>query len=278
LLRAGLIFVGILLLVYGLYVLYFYNVQRHALFPRHLLPPARHTIVDFPGWQQRWIEVTNPMPDVRVESWYLPSAAAEEQKPVPVIIIAHGNGELIDIWPPRVAALQQQGWGVLLVEYPGYGRSTGEPSEAAIGATLVAAYDWVIEQPGVDPERIILFGYSVGGGAIGTLARQRPSAALVLMSTFTSMRAMAGRFFLPGILARDPFDNLATVQAYPKPLLLIHGSRDTTIPAANSVALQQAATGSKLLLLPCGHADCVADWDDFWPLVVDFLASHGVLE
>ena len=62
---------------------------------------------------------------------------------------------------------------------------------------------------------------------------QRPSAALVLMSTFTSVRAMAARYYLPGILVSDPFDTLAVVEHYPNPILLIHGSQDfgsSTLP------------------------------------------------
>lgn len=276
-LRAFVILLATLLVIYGLYVVYFYRVQRHALFPRHLLPPARHTISEFPGWQQRWIELRAAEADLRVESWFLPPTSNSPATGAPLVIIAHGNGELMDIWPPRVTALHELGWGVLLVEYPGYGRSTGEPAEMTIAATFADAYDWAIHQPGVDPTKVILFGYSVGGGAIGTLAHQRASAALILMSTFTSVRALAGRFYLPGWLVRDPFDNLTVVRQYSRPLLLIHGSQDTTIPAANSVALQQAAPGSKLLLLPCGHADCVDDWDDFWSLLENFLIEQNVL-
>ncbi len=284
--RVFFILVGILLLLYGLYAGYFYRVQRHAIFPRYMLPPSTQTIADYPGWQQRWITIRAPDSSdnnssdttavARVESWFLPPPST--QADAPVILMTHGNGDLMEMWPGRVHALARAGWGVLLIEYPGYGRSTGEPSEATIAGTLTDAYDWVITQPGVDAERIILFGYSVGGGAIGTLAAQRPSAALVLMSTFTSVRAMAARYYLPGILVSDPFDTLAVVQRYAHPILLIHGSQDTTIPAANSVALHNAAPNSKLLLLPCGHANCVDDWDDFWPLVLDFLIEHGVLQ
>ena len=269
-----------LLLLYGLYAGYFYRVQRHAIFPRYLLPATMQTITDFPGWQQHWVEIgdsndTDATTVAHVESWFLPPLLAQEA--APVILMMHGNGDLMEMWPARVEELARQGWGVLLVEYPGYGRSTGEPTEATIAATLIDAYDWVITQPHVDPTRIILFGYSVGGGAIGTLAAQRSSAALVLMSTFTSVRAMAARYYLPGFLVSDPFDTLAVVERYPNPVLLIHGSQDTTIPAVNSVTLHNAAPNSKLLLLPCGHADCVDDWDDFWSLVLDFLAEHRVL-
>ncbi len=273
-LRVTVILLLIFVLVYGLYVGYFYAMQRHAIFPRHLLAIPPGTIADFAGWQQQWITLA----DSQVESWYLPPPPQPDNARAPVVIIAHGNGDLMDQWANHVTALHQQGLGVLLVEYPGYGRSTGEPSQERIAASLVIAYDWLVQQPGVDPTRIILFGFSVGGGAIGTLAAQRPSAALVLMSTFTSIRAIAAQLYLPGWLARDPFDNLAVVQNYTNPLLIIHGSKDTTIPVANAVALHHAAPNSKLMLLSCGHADCIDDWDEFWLLIVDFLRQRGVLE
>lgn len=274
LLRVTIILLLIFVLVYGLYVGYFYTIQRHAIFPRHLIAIPQRSIADFPGWQQEWISLA----DAKVESWYLPPAPRPDGHQAPVIIITHGNGDLMESWAGQVALLQQQGLGVLLVEYPGYGRSTGEPSQARIAASLAAAYDRLVQRPEVDPDRIILFGFSVGGGAIGTLAAARPSAALILMSTFTSVRAMAAQFYLPGWLVRDPFDNLAVVQTYPNPLLIIHGTKDTTIPVANGVALHQAAPGSKLMLLPCGHANCIDDWDEFWLLILDFLRQRGVLE
>ena len=274
LLRVTVILLLIFVLIYGLYVGYFYAMQRHAIFPRHLLAMPKGTVSDFAGWQQQWITLA----DAQVESWYLPPLPQAGNELAPAVIIAHGNGDLMDQWANHVGALHQQGLGVLLVEYPGYGRSTGEPSQERIAASLVIAYDWLVQQPEVDPTRIILFGFSVGGGAIGTLAAQRPSAALILMSTFTSVRAIAAQLYLPGWLARDPFDNLAVVQNYTNPLLIIHGSKDTTIPVANAVALHHAAPDSKLMLLPCGHADCIDDWDEFWLLIVDFLRQRGVLE
>ena len=273
-LRVTVILLLIFVLVYGLYVGYFYAMQRHAIFPRHLLAMPKGTVSDFAGWQQQWITLA----DAQVESWYLPPLPQAGNELAPAVIIAHGNGDLMDQWANHVGALHQQGLGVLLVEYPGYGRSTGEPSQERIAASLVIAYDWLVQQPEVDPTRIILFGFSVGGGAIGTLAAQRPSAALILMSTFTSVRAIAAQLYLPGWLARDPFDNLAVVKNYTNPLLIIHGSKDTTIPVANAVALHHAAPDSKLMLLPCGHADCIDDWDEFWLLIVDFLRQRGVLE
>lgn len=272
--RVFLIFIGILAFVYILYAGYFYHIQRWIIFPRHLLPPQQGTIADHPGWQQQWFE----LPDAQVETWFLPADRTRYPAGAPLFILTHGNGEYIDLWPQRVTQLERQGYAVLLVEYPGYGRSTGEPSEETISTSLTLAYDWAVAQPGVDQERVVLFGFSVGGGAISTLAAQRPSSALILMSTFTSIRDMASAFYLPSFLTRDPFDTLSIVRKYANPIFLIHGTNDATIPHTNSITLNAAAANSKLLLLPCGHADCVDDWDEFWLMVEDFLNERRPVE
>ena len=104
------------LLLYGLYCLVLFLCQRALMFPRYLLdagtgPPAGAGIaVD-------WIDAGfGP-----VESWFLPPAG-KSAGPAPAVIVAHGNGELIDFLPAEFAPLRQMGLGVLLVEYPGYGR------------------------------------------------------------------------------------------------------------------------------------------------------------
>jgi pimeloyl-ACP methyl ester carboxylesterase len=168
------------------------------------------------------------------------------------------------------------GIGVLLVEYPGYGRSQGAPSQASIGEALVAGYDAMLDHPHVDGERIVIFGRSVGGGAAASLAAQRPSAALILFSSFTSVGALAAGYGLPGLAVRDPFDALATVREYPGPLLILHGRRDHTIPYSHGLALHRAAQDGELVTLECGHNDCVADWDRFWQDLHPFLRRAGV--
>jgi hypothetical protein len=127
---------------------------------------------------------------------------------------------------------------------------------------MAAAYDWAATQPGVDRARIVGWGRSLGGAAICALARERPLAALVLESTFTSMHAMAKELFgVPGFLVRDRFDNLAVVRGFKGPILQFHGDHDASIPLAHARALHAAAARSELYLLPCGHNDCALPWD-----------------
>ena len=189
-------------------------------------------------------------------------------------MFAHGNGELIDDWIDSFETPRAWGASVLLVEYPGYGRSSGAPSEASIAAAMIAAYDWALTRPGVDPARIVGWGRSVGGGAVCALARERSLAALVLESSFTSVRSMANGIGLPAFLVRDPFDNLATVASFAGPVLIVHGERDSMIPVAHARELHEAAKDSRLWLEPsCGHNDCPRPW----AVLREFLLEKGLL-
>lgn len=258
------------LVLYILYALYFYAVQRAMLFPRHVMPPAP------PAFQADDVLDLGVTTDAgKVEAWLLwpqpdGQLTAPPPPPYPLIIIGHGNAELIDQWVRAVAPLRQQGWAVLLVEYPGYGRSAGEPSERAITSVFIQAYDAAVAHPDIDARRVLLFGRSLGGGAVAQLAARRPSAGMVLMSTFASVRDMASEYRLPGRLARDQFDTLAVARAYTRPLLILHGERDTIIPFAHAQRIAAAAPQAQLRPLPCGHNDCVDDWARFWQALAPF--------
>jgi pimeloyl-ACP methyl ester carboxylesterase len=249
----------------GCYWAFLFWVQRRLLFPA---PPVAGAPRRPATAEQLWLETATG----RTEAWLLPPATPSAA-PVPLILFAHGNGELIDFWPAAFDEPRRWGLAVLLVEYPGYGRSPGLPSEATTTAAMVAAYDWARGHPGIDPARIIAYGRSVGGGIACQLAAHRPVAALVLESTFTSVRRFASGFGAPPFLVRDPFDSLAFVRGYRGPLLLVHGSRDDIIPASHGQALAAAAPQAELHLLDCGHNDCPRPWAQLHA----FLDRHGLL-
>jgi hypothetical protein len=243
--------------------------QRAVLFPGSFGVPGAGADPARYGGRAVWLEHAGG----RSEAWLLPGARAAGE-PAPLLVYAHGNGELIDPWAGEFET--PRGWGVsvLLVEYPGYGRSPGRPAQASVEAAMSAAYDWAAAEPGVDPRRIVAFGRSLGGGAACALARERAVAALVLESTFSSVRELARGLGFPAFLVRDPFDNLAVVRGFSGPVLLLHGERDASIPPAHAESLQRAAPGSELHLLPCGHNDCRRPWG----LVERFLLAHGLLD
>ncbi len=122
--------------------------------------------------------------------------------PAPLIVFMHGNAELADDWIPEFDPPRTWGVGVLLVEYPGYGRAPGAPSEKSITEAVQAAYDWAAADPRIDSSRIVAYGRSLGGAAAARLAVDRKVAALILESAFTSVADFAARF--PVALVPDP--------------------------------------------------------------------------
>ncbi len=260
---------------YCLYCIFVFLVQRSILFPRNQIPTPSHAEATgtISGLQRRWLKISGG----QVETWFFAPPTGPEQLPAPAVVFAHGNGELIDYWPEMLQNFNRMGIGLLLVEYPGYGRSSGTPTQDTIAQAFVAAYDTLVSYKEVDPKRIILFGRSVGGGAACALALKRPAAALILMSTFTSVRSMASKFLVPPFLIRDPFDNLKVVQQYRGPLLFIHGRHDRIVPFANSVKLHRAAHNSTLIACDAGHNDCPPDWEQFWKDVAAFFANANIV-
>ena len=240
-------------------------LQKFVTFPRahHSLqqPAARIAAAG----EAIWFDIDGG----RVEAWFLP---APGPSPSPLMIHAHGNGELIDIQTHSVSALRAAGIGILLVEYPGYGRSTGNPSEKSVTEAFVAAYDWASHDERVDPARIIGYGRSLGGGAVAQLAARRPIAALVLESTFTSIGELVRANHIPGWLIVNEFDTRAVLAKYSGPVLILHGTHDGTFPVALAHALHKASPRSELHVQDCGHNDCPSQWE----LVLGFLDKNGV--
>jgi uncharacterized protein len=215
-----------------------------------------------------WLETAA----AQVEAWYLPPLVSSSA-PAPLLLFTHGNGELIDYWPDDFEEPRRWGMAVLLLEYPGYGRSGGVATQLTITAAVLAAFDWARQQPSIDPDHIIAYGRSVGGAAAAALAEERPVAAMILESSFTSIRAFAIRYGAPALLVRDKFDNLETVRRFEKPLLILHGEYDLTIPVAHGRALHAAQPASEFHLLPCGHNDCPRPW----AAIKRFLEKHHLL-
>ena len=190
--------------------------------------------------------------------------------------MAHGDGELIDYWPNELGRFSSMGVALLLVEYPGYGRSVGTPSQESISETFTLAYDLLAARPEIDPSRIILLGRSLGGGAVCDLALKRPSAALILMSAFKSVSAFAVRYLAPSFLIRDPFDNVSAVRRYKGPVLVIHGNSDEVVPFSHGQALHAAAQNSRMIVYSAGHNDCPPDWSVFWRDLEEFLSANEI--
>lgn len=262
------------LLIYLAYVSLLFALQRHILFPRYQIHTPATSPESSPPFDRIWLRTGFG----KVEAWFLPASRTGKTRTGPALIFAHGNAELIDHWVDEFAGFASSGLAVLLVEYPGYGRSQGHPSQKTIRITFETAYDLLAKRPDVDPSRIVLMGRSLGGGAACELAKTRPGAALVLVSTFTSVRRLAKRFLVPTPLIRDRFENLSVVRSFPGPVLVVHGRDDTLIPLDHGLTLFRGASQGHMITYRCGHNDCPPDWERFRRDVISFLVEADLME
>ena len=182
----------------------------------------------------------------------------------PVVLYSHGNGEDLGTLEPVFARFVEHGYGVFGYDYPGFGLSSGTPTEKSTCAAIGAAYAYMTETLGIEPSRIILHGRSVGSGPTLRLAVREPYAALVLESAFTSIARVHTRIKL---LPFDRYPNLERIRKVHGPVLVMHGMRDHTLPPWNGKDLFRAAPEPKyhLWVEDAGHNDLL--WkagEEFW--------------
>jgi hypothetical protein len=249
------------------------TLQRLVLFPRFAVRPDRDAGARVRGLERVWHE----SPQGRVEAWFLAGDGVSAQTPGPVVLFAHGNGELIEHWPEMLDHYRRLGVSLFLPEYRGYGRSAGEPSEPAIRDDFLAFHRALMKRPDVDPTRVVLHGRSLGGGAVCAIAREHPPTALVLMSTFTSVDDVASGWMVPRALISDHFDNLSVVRSLERPILVVHGRRDRVVPFSHGQKLAQSNPRARLVAVDADHNDCPPHWPSFWQEIEAFLRETGVL-
>ncbi len=260
----------VLIFVYLIYAGIFFFLQRKLIYPTSVIPYSELQVKD--GlYEKYFIQAA----EGRVEALFFPAKNMEGQ-PQPLLIIAHGNASLIDFWTDLLDNPLEMGFNVLLVEYPGYGRSTGTPSQESITDVFIKAYDQFARDERVDKKRIVFLGRSLGGGVVCSLAKQREPAAMILSSTFSSVRSFTGQYFLPGFLARDPYDNLTVIKDYTGPLMLVHGTADKTIPIAHSKKLKSVHPHAFWLTYNTDHNNTPPNWNNFWSEVNSFLIQAGI--
>lgn len=177
----------------------------------------------------------------------------------PNLLYFHGNGGSIAGRAWRIRRFAETGWGLLFLEYRGYGGNAGHPSEAGFTRDARAAADW-LDRQGALASKLVLYGESIGTGVATRLAAERPVSALLLESPYTSIRAIAAAqypWFPVRFLARDPFDLISRISAINAPVLIMQGGRDTIVPPAMGKAVFAAACEPKQLwLVPdAGHSN-----------------------
>jgi fermentation-respiration switch protein FrsA (DUF1100 family) len=177
------------------------------------------------------------------------------------VLILHGNaGNLATPGrPEHDRQLHDLGLGVLAPDYRGYGESEGKPSEAGLYADARSAYDFLRDSLRIPPNRIVIYGHSLGSAVATQLATSVDAAGLILEGSFTSV-ADLGQEIYPWLpvrwLSRNRFDSKGRIGNLRMPLLMIHGRNDMTVPLAQGRRLFAAAPEPKAFLeVPGGHDD-----------------------
>lgn len=199
----------------------------------------------------------------KLAAWWVP-----HERAAGTVLILHGNAGNISHRIDYLTMLNRLGYASLIVDYRGYGRSTGSPSERGTYRDAEAAWDWLTKEKGVAAGDTILLGESLGGAVAAWLAARVKPRALVIASTFTSVPELGAQVypFLPvRLISRFRYDTRQAIKAVKAPILVAHSRDDDIIPFAHGKALYEAASEPKRFLeMRGGHNDGFIFMRDEW--------------
>lgn len=244
-------FFGSFVGVYGVVLCAMYVFQRSLLY----VPPGEHAEIALSGQADLEVVTTATSDGLTLAHWYRPPSESDG----PVVVVFHGNAGHIGDRVSKYRAFYDAGFGVFLAEYRGYNGNPGRPTEADILADAEPVLDYLAEQ-GVGPNRIVLYGESLGSGVAVKLASERSYACVVLEAPYSSIAEVAQHhyWYVPAYwLIHDKWDSMARIASVNSPLLVLIGERDRTVPPQFSRKLFEAAPGpkEKLVLPNAGHTD-----------------------
>lgn len=240
LLRGGLIVYLVLLLVLS-------ALQAKLIFPGAVTQGQPEAIVrESPGTELAKVDTAEGQIALLFVDAHIP-APADSAGTTPTILFFYGNGMCLADCMPIADDLRRRGNNVILVDYPGYGMSGGEPSETGVYTAAATVYEFAIHRRNIDPRTIVPIGLSLGTAAAVDIASKKPVAGVVLLSPFTSMTDMARRImplFPTSLILKHRFENESKLREMSVPLFIAHGSQDTIIPVEMSDRLAVAGGGN----------------------------------
>lgn len=202
---------------------------------KFIFPAPQQVHGPAPGYEAVTLETEDGLE--LVSHWRPPEADQ------PTLVHFHGNAGSLLGSTAENALLAAQGYGVLLVEYRGYGGNPGSPSEEGFKKDGRAAMAF-LKKRSIGPDRTIVKGHSIGSGTATNMALEFDPAALILVAPFTSVPDLTSKMmpiFPMELLVQDAFDNLAKAPRLTMPVLVQHGTADPVIPIAYGRAVSEAA-------------------------------------
>lgn len=211
----------------------------------------------------------------RLHAWWVPAEHARG-----TVLILHGNAGNISHRIDYLQMFHRLAYSTFIVDYRGYGRSTGSPSEEGTYRDALASWRHLTEQRGVRPDDIVLYGESLGAAVASWLAVRHPPRALVLASAFTSATDLGAQvyWFLPvRLISRIGYDNLANLRKIRAPVLIAHSRDDDIVPFSHGERLFAAAGEPKAFLeMRGGHNSAFVFAREEWVSALSaFLQRHA---
>jgi len=234
--------------LYGGMLVVLYSMQERLLFPGTVLP-GDHRFV----FGQPFEEMRIPVPDAVLDALHFP---LEDSRGL--VFFLHGNAGNLETWTTGLDFYRRVGFDLFMLDYRGYGKSTGSMrSEAELLADVRAAWDAIA--PRYRGKPIVIYGRSMGTGLAASLARDVHPALLVLVSPYASLTSAAKRSYplAPEWLLKYPLRTDAIIGDVTSPVMLLHGRDDALIPSSDSEQLRSLVRAPVELVLidGAGHND-----------------------
>ncbi len=234
----GLLWVGVL--IYAGFGLMLFCMQSRMLYqPR---PDYAVTPQDI-GLSYTPLTLESPDGE-KIAAWFIPAADAKW-----TVLYCHGNAGNISHRLHTLLLINELGANCLIVDYRGYGQSTGKPTEQGTLIDVKTAWDWLVNEQTVPADKIILFGRSLGGSIAAITAVELKPAAVILESAFTTF-VDAGRHYYPWmpvrLFARYDYNTIEAVRKADYPVFITHSPDDEVVPYKFGQQLFQAANEPKL--------------------------------
>lgn len=197
------------------------------------------------------------------------------------LLFLHGNAGNIADRLEKIMLFREMGLNVFIVDYRGYGNSTGRPTEKGMYTDATAAYEYLVQHRQRDPKNVVLYGESLGAAAAIDLASQYPVAGLIVDSAFSSAKDMGKVLypFVPSFMVGLKMDSASKAGAIKVPKLFLHSKTDEIVPYELGRKLFEAAAEPKEFLeMGGGHNDgFFASADIFVSGIKNFLTKHRLL-
>jgi len=228
-----------LFIVYAVYL--YFNQSKYVYFPTS-------DIVTTPSDSGLFYEdlMLKTSDGIKISAWYI-----HAENPKATLLFFHGNGGNISYRIEFIEMFYSLNISTFIIDYRGYGKSEGSPTEEGTYLDSEAAWDYLVNDKNTDPSSIVIYGKSLGGPIAARLAEKHNPAALILDSTFTSTKDIAVKLypFLPvKKFFKFEYDTVRYLKGVDCPILIIHSIDDSYIPFSHAEKLFDTVDGEKELV------------------------------